>query len=99
MLHQVSLEEFVRRRAVKRQGRRPQEYAHISRASDEVFRKPGKQNNSRVNWGSNNMKDSDAFDPMSKINSILSILSEHNFEITKSDKDFFEIKVLIPTHF
>ncbi len=53
LLRQVTLEEFVRRRAVERQGRRPQEYAHISRASDEVFRQPGKQNNSRVNWGNN----------------------------------------------
>jgi len=54
LLHQVTLEEFVRRRAVERQGRRPQEYAHISRASDKVFRQPGKHNDSSVNWGSNN---------------------------------------------
>ncbi len=53
MLHQVSLEEFVRLRAVERQGRRPQKYAHISRASDEVFRQPGKHKSSRVTWGSN----------------------------------------------
>jgi len=48
LLHQVTPEEFVRGRAVERQGRTPQEYAHISRASDEVFRQPGKQKNSRV---------------------------------------------------
>ncbi len=54
LLHQATLEEFVRGRAVERQGRRPQEYEHISRASDEVFRQPGKRKNSRVTWGSNN---------------------------------------------
>jgi len=53
LLRQVTLEGFVRLRAVERPGRRPQEYEHISRASDKVFRQPGKQNNSRVNWRSN----------------------------------------------
>lgn len=53
MLHQVTLEDFIRRTAVERRGRIPQEYAHISRGPDEVFRQPGKQKNLRVNWGSN----------------------------------------------
>ena len=43
----------MRRTAVERRGRIPQEDAHISRGPDEVFRQPGKQKNLRVNWGSN----------------------------------------------
>ena len=53
LLPQLTLEDFMRRTAVERQGRNPQEYAHISRISDDVFRQSGKQKNSRVNWGSN----------------------------------------------
>ncbi len=53
LLPQLTLEDFMHLTAVERRGRKPQEYAHISRISDEVFRQPGKQKNSRVNWGSN----------------------------------------------
>ncbi len=45
----------MRRTAVERQGRQSQEYAHISRVSNEVFRQSGKQKNSRVNWWSNSI--------------------------------------------
>ncbi|MBD5117055.1 MAG: hypothetical protein HDT48_06065 [Ruminococcaceae bacterium] len=55
LLTQLTLEDFMRRTAVERRGRNPQEYAHISRVSDEVFRQSGKQKNSRVGWGSNNI--------------------------------------------
>ena len=43
----------MRRTTTERQERKPQEYVHISRLSDEVFRQTDKQNNSRVSWESN----------------------------------------------
>ncbi len=41
----------MRRAAVERQGRKPQEYANISRISDEVFRQTGKQKFQELIWG------------------------------------------------
>ena len=46
----------MRRTAVERLGRKPQEYADISRLSDDVFRQRGKQKIRVVNWGSNNIQ-------------------------------------------
>ena len=37
LLPKLIPEEFMRRTAAKGRGRKPQEYAHISRISDEVF--------------------------------------------------------------
>ncbi len=56
LLPRLNLEDFMRRTAVERQGRKPQEYAHISRISDEVFWQSGKRKNSRFNWGSNSIE-------------------------------------------
>ncbi len=54
LLHQLTLEEILRRTGRERQGRKPQECCRISRLSDAVFRCQDKQENSGVNWGSNN---------------------------------------------
>ena len=45
LLPQLTLEDFMRRASVERRGRKPQEYVHISRISDEVFRQPSKRKN------------------------------------------------------
>ena len=52
-LHQLTLEEILRRTGRERQGRKPQECCRISRLSDAVFRCQDKQENSGVSWGSN----------------------------------------------
>lgn len=41
----------------ERRGRKPQEYAYISRSSDEAFRQPNKQKNLRVSWRTNKNAD------------------------------------------
>ena len=53
LLHQLTLEELLRRAGSERQGGKAQECCRISRLSNAVFRCQDKQETSRVSWGSN----------------------------------------------
>ena len=88
MLHQLTLEELLRRAGSERQGGKAQECCRISRLSDAVFRCQDKQETSRVSWGSNNNNEQQKNVPFNQLSIYLKYLYT---EIFFDNNDITEI--------